>query len=185
MRDVRSSASGTSVTRPTMSAIGRCHGSRRRTPMASSSSSSSLWPPRARNLMPLSGIGLCDAEIMTARSASSSPVRCATAGVGMTPRRCTSTPADASPAITAASRNSPDARGSRPTRAKGRSPPPACPANAPASASTCAAATDRSRASSAVTSTFATPRTPSVPKIRSTRRCGLSACCIGEPCGPS
>ena len=35
----------------------------------SSTSSASLWPPRAKNLIPLSGIGLCDAESITPRSA--------------------------------------------------------------------------------------------------------------------
>src|SRR5450830_1879945 len=52
-------------------------------------------------------------------------------------------------------------RGSRPTTARGR-----WPAKAPEAASTCAAAAERSRASSAVTSRFARPRTPSVPKSR-------------------
>ena len=44
-------------------------------------------------------------------------MRKATAGVGMTPTSSTSTPALASPATTAAARNSPEARGSRPTTA--------------------------------------------------------------------
>ncbi len=154
--------------RPTFAPMGRAHGSRMRTSMASSSSSSSLTPPRAKNLMPLSGMGLCDAEIMTPRSASSTAVRCATAGVGRTPTSKTSTPALARPADTAAARNSPDARGSRPMTAVGR-----CPANAPASPRTCAAATARSRASSAVRSTLAMPRTPSVPKSRSAVTCRL------------
>src|SRR5687768_1183999 len=52
-------------------------------------------------------------------------------------------------------------RVSRPTTARGR-----CPASSPRSARTCAAATERSRASSAVSATFARPRTPSVPKRR-------------------
>src|SRR5688572_24766161 len=131
--------------------------------MASSTSSASLWPPRAKNLMPLSGIGLWLAEIITPRSTSRISVRKATPGVGSTLASITSTPALARPAITAAARNSPDARGSRPTTAVGR-----CPWNAPASPRTCAAATDRSSASSAVRSRFATPRTPSVPKMRPT-----------------
>ncbi len=38
--------------------------------MRSSTSSGSLVPPMAKNLMPLSGAGLCDAEIMTPKSAS-------------------------------------------------------------------------------------------------------------------
>ena len=70
--------------------------------------------------MPLSGIGLCDAESTTPMSTPSSAVRNATAGVGSTPTLLTSTPAEASPADTAAARNSPDARESRPTIARGR-----------------------------------------------------------------
>ncbi len=70
--------------------------------------------------MPLSGIGLWDAESITPRSAPSFSVRNATAGVGSTPSSSTSTPADASPATTAASRNSPEIRVSRPTTANGR-----------------------------------------------------------------
>lgn len=61
-------------------------------------------PPRAKNLMPLSGIGLCEADSMTPMSALSASVRNATPGVGSTPTRMTSTPALASPATTAASR---------------------------------------------------------------------------------
>ncbi len=53
--------------------------------IASSTVSASLCPPREKNLMPLSAIGLCDAEIMTPRSASLSAVRNAIAGVGRTP----------------------------------------------------------------------------------------------------
>src|SRR5688500_15663277 len=71
--------------------------------------------------------------------------------------------------MTAASRNSPDARGSRPTTARGR-----CPAKVPASPRTCAAATARSRASSAVRSALAMPRTPSVPNRRPTRELTLA-----------
>ena len=70
--------------------------------------------------MPLSGIALCDAEIITPRSAPSASTRYATAGVGSTPTRTASAPADASPATTAASSISPLARGSRPTTATGR-----------------------------------------------------------------
>ena len=70
--------------------------------------------------MPLSGIGLWEAESITPRSAPRVPVRWATPGVGSTPSSSTSTPAEASPATTAASRNSPEIRVSRPTTAKGR-----------------------------------------------------------------
>ena len=149
--------------RPTPAPVGRRQGSRSRASIASSTESSSLFPPLAKNLMPLSGIGLWLAESTTPRSEPSTSVRYATAGVGRTPARNTSTPALASPATTAASRNSPDALVSRPTTATGR-----CPANAPASPTTWAAATERSRASSAVRSWLARPRTPSVPKSRST-----------------
>src|SRR5690606_19389462 len=63
------------------------------------------------------------------------------------------------------SRNSPEARESVPTTATGR-----WSANTPASPSTCAAATARSTATSAVSSRLATPRTPSVPNSRPTER---------------
>ena len=49
---------------------------------ASSISSGSLCPPAAKSLMPLSGIGLCEAESITPRSALVSPTRYATAGRG-------------------------------------------------------------------------------------------------------
>src|SRR4051812_23584005 len=134
--------------------------------MAASMASSSLTPPRARNLMPLSGIGLCEALMTTPRSASSAAVRWATPGVGSTRSRSTSTPADARPATTACSRNCPEIRESRPTTARGRS---RVRSYSPRAMITRAAATDRSRASSAVTSRFARPRTPSVPKMRGIR----------------
>src|SRR5690349_3952566 len=78
----------------------------------------------------------------------------------MTPSRSTSTPELASPATTAASRKSPEARESRPITAIGRLDP------AVAGASTGTAAMAKSIASRAVRSCPATPRTPSVPKIR-------------------
>ena len=85
------------------------------------SSSASLWPPRAKNLMPLSGMALCEAESMTPRSAPRSAVRNAMAGVGRMPASRTSTPAEASPAI-------PRRRGTPPTRAgPGRRPRGAVP----------------------------------------------------------
>src|SRR5580704_13344080 len=77
----------------------------------------------------------------------------------MTPSLSTSTPALVRPATTAASRNSPEARGSRPMTATGRAP-------LSGSRRTAAAATPRSRARRAVRSRPATPRTPSVPKRR-------------------
>ena len=111
--------------------------------------------------MPLSGIGLCEAEIMTPRSTVSSvAVRCATVGVVTTPIRVTSMPALARPAARAWSRNSPEIRVSRPMIARGLEPsarrePPNWRAAASPSCS----------ARSAVMSTFANPRTPSVPNI--------------------
>ncbi len=72
--------------------------------------------------MPLSGAGLWDAEIMTPKSARESAIRNAAAGVGTTPASNTSTPELASPAETAAERNSPEIRGSRATTATGRRP---------------------------------------------------------------
>src|SRR6187431_1544265 len=85
-------------------------------------------------------------------------------GVGNTPTSRTSIPADARPAATAALRNWPEMRVSRPITARGR-----WPENSPRSARTWAAATARSTASSAVMSRFATPRTPSVPNSRAMR----------------
>src|SRR5215813_5547151 len=94
----------------------------------------------------------------------------------MTPSLSASTPLSARPASTAASRNSPDARGSRPTTATGRpgptgpEPPRPKPTGpeptrpAPGSPpSTWAAAAARLMARRASRSRPATPRTPSVP----------------------
>src|SRR3954452_10409038 len=134
--------------------------------MRSSTSSGSLTPPRAKILMPLSGAGLCDAEIMTPKSAPMSLIRNAAAGVGMTPASSTSTPELASPAATAAVRNSPETRGSRATTAMSRRP---CARRASAVRPlprTTAAAWARESANSTETSRFARPRTPSVPKSR-------------------
>ena len=83
--------------------------------------SSNFTPPRAKNLMPLSGIALCEAESITPKSAPVKSVKNATAGVGRMPMSITSTPALAKPALIADCRNSPLARGSRPTIANGRS----------------------------------------------------------------
>src|SRR3954447_18114230 len=124
-----------------------------------SSSSGSLVPPAANSLIPLSGIGLCEAESITPRSALVCATKYATAGVGSTPTRTTLAPALVSPATTAASSISPLARGSRPTIASGwwlRS----------LSTRTRAAATATERASSGVRSPLARPRTPSVPNSR-------------------
>src|SRR5437588_899967 len=119
----------------------------------SSTASSSLRPPAAKNLMPLSAYGLCDAEI-TAPGDASGAERHATSGVGATPSRATSTPSEDNPAARDASSIGPDRRVSRPTRN-----------GVPGSASTRAAARPRASTSSGVSSTFATPRTPSVPNF--------------------
>src|SRR6266567_2880742 len=105
---------------------------------------------------------------MTPSSVPRSAVRYATAGVGTTPSLSTSTPELASPATTAASRNSPDALGSRPTTAAGRRPAERAAAKAPMPSSTSAAAAATFMASPAVRSRPATPRTPSVPNSRPT-----------------
>src|SRR5439155_5264375 len=98
----------------------------------------------------------------------------------MTPSLSTSTPALASPATTAASRNSPEARGSRPTTATGRTPGVAWSWRRPPS--TAAAATPRFKARLAVSSSPATPRTPSVPNSR--LRCPASAISLRSPPTP-
>src|SRR5699024_7154384 len=118
-----------------------------------------LRAPRAKNLIPLSGAGVWEAEIITPRSAPVDRTRWASPGVGRTSASSTSTPAEARPALTAAERKSPEGRVSRATMARGRVPP-----KAPSVPSTWAAPTDSSTASSAVMSPFARPRTPSVPK---------------------
>ena len=113
--------------------------------------------------MPLSRYGLCDAEItapMALRCAASN----ATAGVGTTPRRWTSTPSAASPATNAASSIAVETRVSPPTTAS--SPLVAD------GASTRAAARPRSRANAAVRSVLATPRTPSVPNFTAAAQLG-------------
>src|SRR6478609_2672369 len=167
----RRSASTARVIRPTPSPIGNGEGASIRASMASSTASSSLSPPAAKILMPLSGIALCEAEITTPRSAPISTVRNATAGVGNTPSSSTSTPAEARPAATAASSISPLARGSRPMTAVGLAPETASAARA--AMSTRAAEVARRSASSGVRSALARPRTPSVPKSRGTSALGV------------
>src|SRR5690625_5005591 len=146
---------------PTSAPWGRSHSSPRRASIASSTSSGSLVPPRAKNLMPLSAAGLWEAEIITPRSTPLDCTRWARPGVGRIPASSTSTPAPARPALTAAERKSPEGRVSRATIARGREPP-----KAPKVPRTWAAPTDSSTASSAVMSPFARPRTPSVPNSR-------------------
>ena len=103
-----------------------------RASISSSTASASLCPPRAKSLIPLSGIGLWLAESTTPKSAPSSATRCAIAGVGSTPARSTSAPALVRPGEHGRLEHLPLARPSRPTTATGRWPPER-------SASTCAA----------------------------------------------
>ena len=116
--------------------------------------SSSLRPPGAKNLMPLSPKGLCDAEIMAAATPSALD-RWATPGVGSTPMSTTDAPSDARPALSAAASSGPDRRVSRATSQR-----PAPMART--------AARPSETASSGVSSVLATPRTPSVPNLRDT-----------------
>ena len=124
----------------------------------SSVESGSLWPPREKNLIPLSGAELWLAEIITPKSASRSAVRYAAPGVGITPASKTSTPDEAKPAETAAERKSLEILGSWPITALGRSP-----RERASSERTKAAACAKRSAKSAVMSLLAMPRTPSVP----------------------
>src|SRR5690606_23987140 len=134
--------------------------------MRSSTSSGSLTPPTAKILMPLSSAGLCEAEIMTPKSARTSLIRKAAAGVGTTPASSTSTPELESPAATAAEMNSPEMRGSRARTATGRRPDALRPSATRPCPRTTAADCASPRASSTVRSWLARPRTPSVPKRR-------------------
>src|SRR5699024_4159597 len=125
--------------------------------ISSSWASESLKPSEPKNLMPLSATGLWDAEIITHASASISFVRYATLGVEMIPRRITSTPIESNPATSADSTISPEIRVSRPTSTVGLSSS-FCPY------STYPPTLPDSPARSVVSSVFATPLTPSVPK---------------------
>ena len=83
----RSVALSSLIARPTFLPVGRSQSSPIRASIRASIASSNLPPPRANNLIPLSGIGLCEALIITPRSAFDSATRCAIAGVGNTPTR--------------------------------------------------------------------------------------------------
>src|SRR6478735_8547901 len=86
--------------------------------ICSSDRSDSLCPFESKNLTPLYSGGLCDAEMTTPRSRASS----ATAGVGSTPPRMQSPPAETTPRANACSRARPRGRGARPARASGTRP---------------------------------------------------------------
>ena len=76
--------------------------------------------PAREKVLRLRGGGWGGADRVTPGAAPQSAARTATRGVGSTPASRTSTPAEANPAMVAAARNSPEARGSRPTTALGR-----------------------------------------------------------------
>jgi hypothetical protein len=82
--------------------------------------SGSLKPSGPKNLMPLSGMALWEAEMTAPAAAPKWRVRKATAGVGTTPAASTSPPAERIPATRALSSRVPEARGSRPTSTAGR-----------------------------------------------------------------
>jgi hypothetical protein len=69
--------------------------------ICASVSSGSLKPSPEKILMPLSGYGLCEALMTTPAESRSARVRYATAGVGIGPHMCTSTPAAEKPASSA------------------------------------------------------------------------------------
>ena len=71
--------------------------------ISSSEASESLNPSGPKNLMPLSWNGLCEAEIITPRSARIERVRNPTAGVGTGPTRKTSMPTEVKPEVIALS----------------------------------------------------------------------------------
>ena len=149
--------------RPTPAPVGRSQSWPSTLSISSSLVSGSLKPPRAKNLMPLSGMGLWDAEITAPISTFSTEVRYATPGVGIMPASITSNPPADMPADSAAARKSPETRVSRPTSARRR---PSNSLLSPSSPSTRTAASPKSNASCAVKALFANPRTPSVPNIR-------------------
>src|SRR5919198_122820 len=99
------------------------------------------------------------------------------AGVGRTPASTASPPALRMPATRALSRSRPEARGSRPTATSGR--PDCWRSSAPT------AARPSASASSGVSSAFASPRTPSVPKSRGNdvRRVALALGVLGRLAG--
>src|ERR671918_489103 len=144
-----------SLMRPTLPPWGRGPSpSRTSRSISSSTSSGSLKPSPENSLMPLSSAGLWEADTTAPACAWRSWVMNATAGVGTMPTRRTSPPAEQAPAAMADSSIRPEIRLSRPMTRRGRSSPP----------SAVMAARPMANASSGVSSRFATPRTPSVPK---------------------
>src|SRR5436190_14729645 len=131
-------------------------GAARSSSICSSERSGSFRPSASKNLTPLYSGGLCEAEMTTPRSSASS----ATAGVGSTPPRMQSPPAEMTPRANASSSSTPDARVSRPT-------------NTFAAPVQRAAARPSRSTSSGVRDSPTTPRTPSVPKYLRATRAGL------------
>ena len=73
-------------------------------------------PRELNNFIPLSLYGLCEAEIIIPKSASSFLVNTETAGVGMTPNKFTSTPIALNSAANECSNMSPEMRVSFPIK---------------------------------------------------------------------
>src|SRR5437899_5609797 len=165
----RSSACGSNETIPTSAPMAVAPRTSRRDSMPCSSASLSLNPSRPKNLIPLWLAGLCEAETTAPASAPASGVRKAAAGVGSTPHKRTSAPAESSPADSAASSRSPERRVSRTMSTAGR----AC-----RDRKAVAAARPSRSAISGVSSRLAIPRTPSVPNRRGTTATG---CPRGSP----
>ena len=80
----------------------------------SSVASGSFSPRPSKNLMPLSGAGLCDALITAPATKPSVRARYASPGVGTWPTSRTSMPTEQSPAASALSSMRPERRVSRP-----------------------------------------------------------------------
>ena len=114
-------------------------------------------PPRARNLMPLSGIGLCDAESTTPMSAPSAAVRSATAGVGSTRSRKRRRRRRPARRPRRARGTRPEVRESRPTTARGRCARCRASRRAPRARGAAATREVRARAPPSVTTVRETP----------------------------
>ena len=148
-----------SRTRPTAAPVGRGPVLAEARPRSRPrSASASLCPPRAEELDAVVGRGVVrgrehDAEVGAECGGEVGDGGGRAARRGAARRRRPT----ARPATTAASRNSPEARGSRPTTATGR-----CPSKAPTSPRTWRPR-PTGQGEPAVRSRLATPRTPSVP----------------------
>src|SRR6516164_3891558 len=98
------------LARPSSALLARClvSSASSKSSILRSISSVSLKPSGPNSLMPLSLNGLCDAEIITPRSARMERVSIPTAGVGIGPVSRTSMPTDVKPATKDESRRLPD-----------------------------------------------------------------------------